>query len=32
MERWHAVGLSKQLETLAQETLKAKFVKETVIH
>jgi hypothetical protein len=28
LERWHAVGLAKQLETLASETLKLKFEKE----
>ncbi len=28
MERWHAVGLAKQLEELANETLRLKFKKE----
>ncbi len=28
MERWHAVGLAKQLEALANETLRLKFAKE----
>jgi ribonuclease HI len=28
MERWHAVGLAKQLESLANETISQKFKKE----